>query len=395
MKNKIELLILLYVCISVSLLSSCSERSSGLPEVETEMITAITQTTAISGGKIISVNGPEITAKGVCWGINNNPTLSDSHTIDGTGEDDFTSTLTELAPKTDYHVRAYSTNIEGTSFGDDKSFRTLSSVAAGQIIADHTVVDRFDDIPQYYIDLVKKMWVSYAGESHSEAARAGLLALKTAYSAYKVSVAESGAPEAYTTSNLRFSRATWGDVDHSSGWIYGYGEEDWFTSSTAIGRTKAGITYCNTHSLELSAFGFGWCYDYGTSFTDYISATQEYVDYCVANGYNTKIFFSTAPVDNFLTEGQAGYIRYTENESIRSHVNAEISRILFDYADILCYDADGSTNTATWDGHTYPIITTTNVSPTNGNYHISEAGALRLAKAMWWMLARIAGWDGN
>ena len=27
--------------------------------------------------------------------------------------------------------------------------------------------------------------------------------------------------------------------------------------------------------------------------------------------------------------------------------------------------------------------------------HISEAGALRLAKAMWWMLARIAGWDGG
>ncbi len=27
--------------------------------------------------------------------------------------------------------------------------------------------------------------------------------------------------------------------------------------------------------------------------------------------------------------------------------------------------------------------------------HISNAGALRLAKAMWWMLARMAGWDGG
>jgi hypothetical protein len=27
--------------------------------------------------------------------------------------------------------------------------------------------------------------------------------------------------------------------------------------------------------------------------------------------------------------------------------------------------------------------------------HISAAGALRLGKAIWWMLARIAGWDGN
>jgi hypothetical protein len=26
--------------------------------------------------------------------------------------------------------------------------------------------------------------------------------------------------------------------------------------------------------------------------------------------------------------------------------------------------------------------------------HIGTVGALRLGKAMWWMLARIAGWDG-
>jgi hypothetical protein len=26
--------------------------------------------------------------------------------------------------------------------------------------------------------------------------------------------------------------------------------------------------------------------------------------------------------------------------------------------------------------------------------HIGEVGAIRLAKAQWWMLARIAGWDG-
>ena len=35
-----------------------------------------------------------------------------------------------------------------------------------QIIADHSVVDRFDDIPQYYIDAVKKMWLVVPGESH-------------------------------------------------------------------------------------------------------------------------------------------------------------------------------------------------------------------------------------
>ena len=129
----------------------------------------------------------------------------------------------------------------------------ISLIQYGQIIADHTIVDKYDDIPQYYIDKVKEMWLSYAGESHSMGIRRGLLLLEASYPTYAVSVMESGTPEAYTASNLRASRATWGDVSYSSGWIYSYGEEDWYTSATAISRTKAGITYCNTTIPHISA----------------------------------------------------------------------------------------------------------------------------------------------
>jgi hypothetical protein len=70
-------------------------------------------------------------------------------------------------------------------------------------------------------------------------------------------------------------------------------------------------------------------------------------------------------------------------------------KILFDYADILCYDDLASTpNTTTWNGYTYPIITTTN-GATETVGHITEAGAVRLAKAQWWLCARLAGWDGT
>ena len=84
-----------------------------------------------------------------------------------------------------------------------------------------------------------------------------------------------------------------------------------------------------------------------------------------------------------------------KNEAIRNYVDLDATRILFDYADILCYNDESETpNTTTWNGHTYPIITPTNGLPiTTG--HISNAGAVRLAKAQWWLLARIAGWDGK
>ena len=275
-------------------------------------------------------------------------------------------------------------------------FGLLPLVAHTQIIADHTVVERYDDIPQYYIDQVKKMWLSYAGESHSAGIREGLQLLEAQDSRYSVNVTESGTPEAPVTSHLRASRATWGDLDHSSGWIYGYGEEDWYKSSTAINRTKAGLTYCNTHSLEIAALGFGWCWDIEeTNMTAYLNATQQYIDHCATNGYKTKVFFTTGPVDWICAEGEGGYKKYLAYEAIRTYAKASSSRVLFDYADILCYDTGSETpTTQTWNVLTYPVITGTNGTPAVESYHISEAGALRLAKAMWWMLARIAGWDG-
>lgn len=93
---------------------------------------------------------------------------------------------------------------------------------SGVIIANHAIVDDYDKIPQRYIDEVKKMWVSIAGESHSEAYREGARMLGSQDNRFTVSIRESGTPEAYRTTALRLSRATWGDYDSPSGWIYDY-----------------------------------------------------------------------------------------------------------------------------------------------------------------------------
>ncbi len=174
----------------------------------------------------------------------------------------------------------------------------ISLINYGQIIADHTVVDKFDDIPLYYIDQVKKMWISFAGESHSESLRRGLELLEAAYPAYQVTVAEYTDPAPYTTAYLRADANTWGDLTNATGWIRWYGEEDWYTSATAIAHTKAGITRCNTIGPALSAIGFGMCYGDGGG--NYITATQSYIDHCTANGYPTKVFFTTGPVLHYI-----------------------------------------------------------------------------------------------
>jgi hypothetical protein len=167
---------------------------------------------------------------------------------------------------------------------------------SGQIIANHTIVDRYADIPQQFIDSVKTMWLVIAGESHSAAYRDGLNRLETLFPKYAVNVVESGTPDNYTDQNLRASRGTWGDLSNETGWIYSYGEEDWFTSETAINRTKAGISYCNSHNLTIGAIGLGWCWDPNiddqSEFNAYINATCSYIDYC-ADSINTKIIFTS------------------------------------------------------------------------------------------------------
>lgn len=405
MRMKLDLILFFFFCVYVITESSCSKKGPDIPEVETAIITAITQTSAVSGGTIKSNGGTEIIEKGVCWGTGIDPTILDSHTSDGTGGASFISTMSGLLPNTDYHVRAYSTNNAGIGYGDDKTFRTLSSGAFSQIIADHTVVDRFDDIPAYYIAEVKKMWVTYPGESHSEDIRSGMLALEELNHTYSVSSVLSGPPEPYTTANLRYSRATWGDINNATGWIYDYGEEDWFNyydgsyhyAPDAVARTKAGISFCNSGGLKLNAIGFGWCWDYndGINADYYLQATQAYIDYCISNNLGTKVFFTTGP------DGSGGvlpplynYNLYLRSEQIRNYVKNDPARILFDFEDILCYNDAGQVNTETYNGHTYPVYNTSN----NGGpdlIHMGTTGAIRLAKAMWWMLARMAGWDGN
>lgn len=306
----------------------------------------------------------------------------------------------------------------------------LSALSGNRIIANHTIVADYDKIPPYYMAEVKKMMVAFPGESHSSGYRIGMELLEGLDSDYACNVGTGEAPtDAYVRVNLS-----------------GCGEAEWFTWYAYDDHDGANkdviknlIAEYASHGHPMHAIGFGWCWDltrdgftltadpvYGcrwagssaggpdgdtdwgldsgdydmtlnrVSMDTYLSATDNYRKYCAENGYAAKVIFTTGPAD---VAGEDGYQGYLKHQRLRAYVAANSHRILFDYCDILCYDNFGVQNTTSWEGHTYEIIANDNMLDLDGSYaedgdHIGERGALRLAKAQWWMLARIAGWDG-
>jgi hypothetical protein len=114
-----------YENLSKELTIKAEERftSTFVPTIETVAITDISSKEASSGGNILSNGYLPITAKGIVWDINPNPTDAlSTKTTQGTGNSSFTSRLTLLTPNTLYYVRAYATNSSGTGYGAEFSF---------------------------------------------------------------------------------------------------------------------------------------------------------------------------------------------------------------------------------------------------------------------------------
>ena len=107
----------------VTSLMSCGKTEK--PIVVTTDVLQVTETTAVCAGEVESDGGAEVTAKGVCWSKEQNPTIDDNKTTEVGGIGAFTSELKDLASQTTYYVRAYATNEVGTSYGEEKYFTTL------------------------------------------------------------------------------------------------------------------------------------------------------------------------------------------------------------------------------------------------------------------------------
>ncbi|WP_232835141.1 MBG domain-containing protein, partial [Pleomorphovibrio marinus] len=97
-----------------------------LPTVSTAIATDIGSNEANLGGTISDDGGATILERGIVWSTSSEPTTSDNKVAMGEGVGAFSQTVSDLPSSSTIIVRAYGVNAEGTSYGSEESFVTLT-----------------------------------------------------------------------------------------------------------------------------------------------------------------------------------------------------------------------------------------------------------------------------
>lgn len=84
----------------------------------------LASTTVQIGGDITDNGGGIITQAGVCFSVNNSPTINDSIFTTNVTSGVFSVNLTKLIPNTTYYLRSYAINSAGITYGNQISFKT-------------------------------------------------------------------------------------------------------------------------------------------------------------------------------------------------------------------------------------------------------------------------------
>ena len=102
-----------------------------LATLTTQSVSYITIVSARVDAVISDYGGSSLTATGVCWDINPNPTtaLSTNTKSVDIGGFTFTADIMRLKPSITYYVRAYAINSAGTAYGNELSFTTKTLIS--------------------------------------------------------------------------------------------------------------------------------------------------------------------------------------------------------------------------------------------------------------------------
>lgn len=133
-----------FIFLSCATDSDPVSNATSAPSIQTTPATMVNLTTATCGGNLLSSGGGTILGRGVCYATTPNPTIADSKVPNPGTIGTFVCSLTGLTGETQYYVRAYATNIAGTTYGQQITFTTTSAVVAPPVVTTTAASDITD-----------------------------------------------------------------------------------------------------------------------------------------------------------------------------------------------------------------------------------------------------------
>ncbi len=290
------------------------------------------------------------------------------------------------------------------TFCDDESV----SKYANSTVADHTVVEGFNSIPDNVLAKIRSMTIQIVGQSHGRQIPRGLELLAEIDSKYKVQI-DIDLAKLTDTGALKVLRSQ----RSGSGWYGNFTDDNlYWNSDTAKFYTERTAKYCIDQGQPLTVSIWCWCWDIvdGKNFfsgnevfndnhiNEYISAIRQFNNNAQIN--ETKFLYVTSITDASPHESSARPNEYAWNVTkynavIREAANSD-GAYLFDQASIENWSFDNSSQQVnTYNGHTlYLRHSDYGEEPANNPIyspgHTNEANCIRKAKALWVLLAKLA-----